>query len=302
MRLVSSAKDALDLWHIDNSAVSVDDARKMKLSEVGSISKDRTGLPIRKEDQSYAISVRFNFIGSYQLSSKLIDETVDWMNGEVLPIGFRADNGRSGWFYNAKQKYTWLILLVIAIIFVICAIHFNSLRLPLAIILMIPLSFVGLFLAFGLSDFTFDKGGFAAFVMLCGITVNAGIYLISEWLAEGSYLRAFGHKIQPISLTILSTVLGLIPFLFDGPSEVFWFAFAIGTIAGLLFSVLALLFYLPVFVLPRPPRAKRPRRKNLSSRLPEPLPTGPDAEAFSARVDNQEVTNQPSEESPKVKT
>lgn len=246
VRLVSSAKDELDLWHIDNSAVPLDADHKMKLSEAGSISKDRTSLPIRKENQSYALSVRFNFIGSYQLASKAITEAVDWMNGSVLPIGFRADDNRSGWYYNAKEKYAGLILLVIAIIFVICAVHFNSLRLPLAIILMIPLSFVGLFLAFGLSDFTFDKGGFAAFVMLCGITVNAGIYLVSEWLANGSYLHAFSRKIQPISLTILSTVLGLVPFLFDGPGEVFWFAFAVGTIAGLLFSMLALVLWLPV--------------------------------------------------------
>ena len=146
---------------------------------------------------------------------------------------------------------------------------------------MIPLSFVGLFLAFGVSDFTFDKGGFAAFVMLCGITVNAGIYLVSEWLScrygrwpvaaghdlsyhpdfschprpdRGSlrpYLRAFSYKIRPISLTILSTILGLIPFLFDGPDEVFWFAFAVGTIAGLFFSVVAMVLYLPVYVIER---------------------------------------------------
>lgn len=246
VRLVSSDKDALDLWHVDNSAVAVDTDRKMKLSEVGSISKDRTGLPIQKEDQSYLITVRFNFIGSYQLADKVMKEAVDWMNGSVLPLGFRASDDRGGWYYDHKEKYAWLILLVIAIIFVICAVHFNSLRLPLAIILMIPLSFVGLFLAFGLSDFTFDKGGFAAFVMLSGITVNAGIYLISEWLSCCSYLHAFSRKIRPISLTILSTVLGLIPFLFDGPGEVFWFAFAVGTIAGLVFSVLALLLWLPV--------------------------------------------------------
>ncbi len=279
VRLVSPEKDALDLWHIDNSAVAVDADHKVKLSEVGSISKDRTGLPIRKENQAYTVTVRFNFIGSYQLADKLVKESVEWMNGNVLPLGFRASDERSGWFYGNKEKYTWLILLVIAIIFVILSIHFNSLRLPLAIILMIPLSFVGLFLAFGLSDFTFDKGGFAAFVMLCGITVNAGIYLVSEWLScrygrwpvaaghdlschpdfschprpdRGSlcpYLRAFSYKIRPISLTILSTVLGLIPFLFDGPKEVFWFAFAVGTIAGMLFSVLALVLYLPVLAL-----------------------------------------------------
>ncbi|MBR5924511.1 MAG: efflux RND transporter permease subunit [Bacteroidales bacterium] len=247
VRLVSSDKDVLDLWHVDNTAVAVDGERKMKLSEIGSITKSRTGLPIQKENQSYQITVRFNFIGSYQLANKVLKDAVDWMNGNVLPLGFRASDERGGWYYDHKEKYAWLILLVIAIIFVICAVYFNSLRLPLAIILMIPLSFVGLFLAFGVSDFTFDKGGFAAFVMLSGITVNAGIYLVSEWRANGSYLRAFSRKICPISLTILSTVLGLIPFLFDGPGEVFWFAFAVGTISGLFFSILALALYLPIF-------------------------------------------------------
>jgi multidrug efflux pump subunit AcrB len=185
------------------------------------------------------------------------------MNYQVLPIGFKADSGSGGWFYSNKEKYAGLILLVIALIFVICAVHFNSLRFPLAIIFMIPISFIGLFLAFGIGDFTFDKGGFAAFIMLSGITVNAGIYLVSEYLhtrpsgvshprpdtAVRTYIKAFDRKIVPISLTILSTILGLVPFLFDGPKEVFWFAFAIGTIAGMAFSILALILFLPVFAL-----------------------------------------------------
>lgn len=286
IRLESSSKEDFDIWHVDNSAVNVGDG-KMKLSEVGSVSKDKTGLPIQKEDQSYCISVRFNFIGSYQLAEQVTEDAVDYMNSEVLPIGFNASGNQTGWFYGHKEKYAWLILLVIAIIFVLCAIHFNSLRYPLAVILMIPISFIGLFLAFGLSDFTFDKGGFAAFVMLSGITVNAGIYLISAWLhdpavpvsscegrstsLEGSvesaaqiapagrqtqsatktYTRAFNRKIWPITLTVVSTILGLVPFLFDGPDEVFWFSFAIGTIAGMLFSIIALVFVLPVFALRR---------------------------------------------------
>lgn len=40
----------------------------------------------------------------------------------------------------------------------------------------------------------------------------------------------------------------LIPFLMDGPDEVFWFAFAIGTISGLVFSLLALVVVMPVWV------------------------------------------------------
>ena len=39
-----------------------------------------------------------------------------------------------------------------------------------------------------------------------------------------------------------------IPFLTDGPSEVFWFDFAAGTVSGMLFSVLAVVFVLPVFL------------------------------------------------------
>lgn len=88
--------------------------------------------------------------------------------------------------------------------------------------------------------------------MLCGVVVNAGIYLVNTWQGQvrrHGYIRAFNHKINPIMLTILSTVLGLIPFLTDGPEEVFWFDFAVGTIGGMLFSVIALIFVLPVFLL-----------------------------------------------------
>lgn len=257
VRMESSQKDKFDIWHVRNVGVEVEkngDAARMKLKEVGNITKDRTDLAIRKENQSYQITVRFDFIGSYQLARKTIDEAVEYMNGHILPLGYIASSQSAGWFYDNQEKYMGLILLVVVLIFVICSIHFNSLRLPLSIVLMIPISFIGMFLIFGLSDFTFDKGGFAAFVMLSGITVNAGIYLISEWRdTQGTrdnisrYCRAFNLKIWPIGLTVISTILGLIPFLFDGPSEVFWFSFAIGTIAGLLFSVFALVFYLPIF-------------------------------------------------------
>ncbi|MEE3463912.1 MAG: efflux RND transporter permease subunit [Candidatus Cryptobacteroides sp.] len=125
---------------------------------------------------------------------------------------------------------------------------------PLAIIWMIPISFIGVFIVFGYTGFNFDNGGFAAFVMLSGITVNAGIYMISAWRSYRRnlpevrrYVRALNIKIWPIFLTVVSTILGLIPFLFDGPRETFWFSFAIGTIAGLVFAMIGFFLYLPVF-------------------------------------------------------
>ena len=254
--LESADRDRFDRWHITNAQVRID-SLQTKLAAVGSIEKQRSGISIRRENQSYSILVGFDFIGSYELSRRLIERTLKQFNEEVLPIGFTADSPTYQFAFGKKNEQVWLILLVVAIIYTMCAILFESLLKPLVIILMIPISFIGVFLVFGWTDFVFDQGGFAAFVLLCGIVVNAGIYLINEAQnlrtatrkrGIALYLKAYNHKIVPIWLTILSTVLGLVPFLYDGPSEVFWFAFAMAAIAGTLFSMVALVVYLPLFL------------------------------------------------------
>lgn len=258
--LRSSGIDAYDYWHVLNSTVETG-GKYVPLRDIGSIEKRLTGLSIRKKRQAYQLFVCYDFVGSAELGKRVTDKAVAYMNDEVLPLGYKAENPMWGWWDAHKDKYAWLIFLIIAAIFVMLAITFESLRLPLAVIFMIPISFIGLFLTFGLSNLSFDQGGFAAFVMLCGIVVNAGIYIVLTFqdiisskryagrTVVSTYVKAFARKINPILLTVVSTVLGLIPFLTDGPKDVFWFDFAIGTIGGMLFSVLAVVFVLPAFVL-----------------------------------------------------
>ena len=95
--------------------------------------------------------------------------------------------------------------------------------------------------------------------MLSGITVNAAIYILNDYnnlRREHSgrrisnlklYFKAFHYKIVPILLTVVSTVLGFVPFLI-GEEQAFWFALAAGTIGGLVFSKLGIVFYLPLFL------------------------------------------------------
>ncbi len=260
--LRSSEHEKYDYWHVLNTPIKVGES-SVPLRDIGSIKKKLSGISISKYLQSYEVNVCFDFIGSYELSKKVIGNAINHMNDEVLPIGYKAYDPYSGWWEQNKEKYTWLIFLIIAVIFIMLSITFESLRLPFAVIFMIPISFIGLFLTFGLSDLSFDQGGFAAFVMLCGIVVNAGIYLVLTFkdIIESdlyhkrnqidSYIKAFGRKINPILLTVISTVLGLIPFLTDGPKEVFWFDFAVGTIGGMVFSLIAVILVLPVLVLRR---------------------------------------------------
>ena len=144
------------------------------------------------------------------------------------------------------------------IIFVICSILLESFTQPLAIISMIPISFIGVFLTFYLFDINFDQGGFASFILLSGLVVNAGLYIINDFNnlrkqypgrdGFSLYLKAYNQKIIPVILTIISSVLGLTPFIWQGQNEVFWFAFAAGAIGGLVFSIVALWIYLPLFL------------------------------------------------------
>ena len=64
-----------------------------------------------------------------------------------------------------------------------------------------------------------------------------------------AYTKAWNVKIIPIFLTVVSTVLGFIPFMIGEEKEGFWFPLAAGTIGGLVMSVVGIFFYLPIFSL-----------------------------------------------------
>lgn len=107
----------------------------------------------------------------------------------------------------------------------ICSVVFESLWQAWVVVLMIPVSLMGAFLTFVLFDVGFGSGGFASLVLLSGLVVNASIYILCQYNlvvklrkrdAVSAYLCAFNHKILPIFLTIVSTILGLLPFFGSG--------------------------------------------------------------------------------------
>lgn len=128
-----------------------------------------------------------------------------------------------------------------------------------AIIFVIPVSYIGVFITFYWFKLNFDQGGFASFVLLCGITVNASIYILNEYNAIRrrlprisplrAYTKAWNAKIIPIFLTVVSTIWGFIPFMVGTEKESFWFPLAAGTIGGLVMSVTGIFIFLPIFTL-----------------------------------------------------
>jgi multidrug efflux pump subunit AcrB len=270
--LQSNSYKTFDVWNLNHTHIHKND-NTYAFSSIGSIDKRKESMEIAKENQQYMLYVRYDFIGSWELANKVRGNAIDVIK-DNMPLGFDVvDNS----YYNpwSKEEPTqyYLIFLVILIIFFICSILFDSLRQPFAIIWLIPISFIGIFLTFYLFEIPFDQGGYASFVMVAALVVNSGIYIINDYnnLRKTSnapllklYIKAFMHKLTPILLTILSTVLGLIPFLWIS-SGTFWLSFAAGTMGGLMFSLFAVILYLPLFIRIQPSSKRLQKNINRES-------------------------------------
>lgn len=270
-----TAVNSFDLWQVENSYVTAG-GRQVRPSGFMDISRRKAKNIIPRDNQEYVLRVAFNVLGSYTYTDRYIKSITEKFNS-TFPVGFRCLNKTSGAYEDDGTQY-WLIGLVAVIVFFILAILFESLRQSLAVTLLIPVSFIGLFITYHVTGVPFGTGGFAAMVLLAGLTVNAGIYIVCQYniivrqhgfsnrqcdipvrrhetrKQQGVrwFVTAFNHKIVPIMLTVLSTVIGMIPFLLDGPEEQpFWFSLAVGTIGGLSLSVIPLVLFLPLVMLLR---------------------------------------------------
>lgn len=259
MYLQSALQDQFDLWHLDNSFLKAGDT-DARLSDYMHIERRQAKNCIPRENQEYVLCVAFNMLGSYTYTYRYIDRMIKKYN-QLIPVGYQCRNATYDYYEDTGTQY-WLLGLIVVIIFFVCSILLESLRLPLAIISLIPVSFIGTFLTYWLTGLTFGTGGFASMVLLSGLTVNAGIYMVCEYRnmrtaypfvsAQRVYVRAYNHKVTAVFLTILSTILGLVPFLIDDETDTFWFSFAVGSIGGLLFSLVGLVFVTPIFLMLRP--------------------------------------------------
>lgn len=253
----SSQAEEYDLWTVQNIPIITPEGMFVKLKDFSGIKQDITDNKITREDQQYIIMVMYDFIGNYELGSIIQERNINQTKA-VLPLGYSADRSGYSYSWGEKQSNFYLIFLVILIIFIICAVLLESLSQPLAVISLIPFSFIGVFLTFHIFDIRPDEGVLAALLLLAGLVVNSALYIVNDYnnfrkekmgLSElRIYVKAYNAKIIPIALTILSTVIGLSPFLLAGRDERFWFSLAAGTIGGLVFSVIGLILFLPVFM------------------------------------------------------
>jgi HAE1 family hydrophobic/amphiphilic exporter-1 len=137
-----------------------------------------------------------------------------------LPPGYDVEFGR--WTRNAAQDLAgsrYAILLAAVLVYLIMSALFESFVQPLTIMLSVPFAFLGVGLALRYASQPLDSNTNLGFVILLGVVVNNAIVLVDHI----NRLRARGlsreeaivlggqHRLRPILMTALTTILGLLP-------------------------------------------------------------------------------------------
>jgi multidrug efflux pump subunit AcrB len=264
MTIRAAQSEEYDYWTVINTPVITPEGVYVKLRDFSDIRSDITDNTITREDQQYVLTVLYDFIGNYELGNIILERNIGETKA-LLPLGYSADRSYYRYSWGENESNFYLIFLVILIVYFICAILLESFTQPLVVISLIPFSFIGVFLTFHVFNIRPDEGVLAAMLLLAGLVVNSALYIVNDYnnfKKRGKaltklklYIKAYNAKIIPIALTIMSTVIGLAPFLLAGKDERFWFSLAAGTIGGLIFSIIGLVLFLPVFMGIGPPSA-----------------------------------------------
>lgn len=184
-------------------------------------------------------------------ASDLFNELRPQIEGIELPDGYTLEWG--GEYENsteANQKLLSKVPLAFAMMFFISVMLFNSLRHPIIIFLGLPLAIIGVTGGLLLMDVPFGFMSLLGFLSLSGMLMKNEIVLLDQInieLEKGTppfqaVIESAVSRVRPVALAAFTTVLGMIPLLWDA----FFNAMAVTIMGGLTFATVLTLVVVPV--------------------------------------------------------
>ena len=187
-------------------------------------------------------------------AAELDTEIAKRFDMSALPEGYRLEKG--GEIEGSAEAQGALFAympLAFALIVLVLVGQFNSLRKPLVIFAVIPLTLIGVTLALLIvpgANFSFTA--ILGLLSLAGIIINNAIVLIdridTEWESglalNEAIIAASVKRLRPIIMTTVTTVLGLMPIIIS--RDVLFFDLAVVLMGGLIMGTLLTLGVVPV--------------------------------------------------------
>lgn len=186
-----------------------------------------------------------NSIAAFNRVWKQVQKEIDVPEGYTMKyFGEQESQAESNAALAANMPLTFFLM------FVTLLFLFKSYRKPIVILLMLPLIFIGIVLGLLLLGKTFDFFAILGLLGLIGMNIKNAIVLVDQIDAETAMgktpreavISATTTRIVPVAMASGTTILGMLPLLFDA----MFGGMAATIMGGLLVASILTLFVLPV--------------------------------------------------------
>ena len=228
----------------------------LPLGQVATIKQGLGPAIIDHLDRDLVVSVQANVSG--RASGDVTTDVESRLKKLTLPPGVRLTLGGDAQQQNELFGQIFSALgIAVLLMYLILVVQFGSFLDPLAILMSLPLSLIGVLLALAVSGYTVNLMSLIGVILLMGIVAKNAILLIdfAKWAREkeGMPLRealieAGAIRLRPILMTTFALIAGMIPVAL-GRGEGAQFRAPLGTaiIGGVLTSTLLTLLVIPTF-------------------------------------------------------
>ncbi len=173
------------------------------------------------------------------------------------PPGYGLSLGGAG--QDQKELFTEMLIALlsgIGLMYLILVMQFGSFTAPLAVMLSLPLSLIGVVLALVVTRGTLNLMSFIGIIMLMGLVAKNAILLLDATRkreAEGvdreeALMHAGRVRLRPILMTTFALIAGMMPVAIGlGEGGEFYQPLAVAIIGGTITSTLLTLLVVPTF-------------------------------------------------------
>ncbi len=211
----------------------------VELGDVVSLAEEQASHPLFRRDGRFAEMVMAEMAGKFEapvygmLAVQDEIDTMTWVEGkpEVLLHGQPADESRTSILWDGEWEITWVTFrdmggaFIVAIlgIYLLVVAQFGSFKVPLVVLVPVPLTLIGIMLGHWLFSAAFTATSMIGFIALAGIVVRNSILLIDFIRARQGgdapirnvLLDAGAIRFKPIFLTAIAAMLGASVILTD---------------------------------------------------------------------------------------
>jgi multidrug efflux pump subunit AcrB len=249
IRIEEISKD--DTMRIESMRLTTPNGKEIvRLDEICDFIYTKSFVKIFKEDGERIRSV-FGRVDSKRVLSTEVMEQIRPLFAQIEALGVKVIiKGEEKENNQMKKEMGQAGMIAIFLIFISLVWMFNSIVLPLIIVLAIPLSIVGALAGTYLLGLNLTMPGMMGIIGLAGVVVNDGLIMLSFIRDSKEYdemIHKAGQRLRPIILTSITTVLGLFTLMFFASGQALILqpmAVALGF--GIAWSTVLNLYFIPL--------------------------------------------------------